>query len=559
MGFNIRTNKIGVINRTYKLAGILALIFSVLIIRLAYVQMYKKSDLQVMANNQYYYEENAKDLKFKLQDRNGKELFDFDKKYYAVIDPGVFKRLNGEENVRDIQTLTYYMRDYNKDYDISLIRYDDSLEKKYYEINKETFDKLNNITSVKGFYVYETEKSNRKDNWKIENILSSGTRYDDKSKLKDKGTLEREIHEYIKNNKYPKVRFEKDVSGNIIDKKVVENNNNVNVKLTLDKEVQKQTEDILRSDKYKEHEQIGVVMMEAETGKIIAMAQKDDFSPVNTGVPTGNGFLMGSIFKAIVYEAALDEDKITHNEVFNVKGIFKKSKQDEYKSSYTTKEAFTISSNDVFAQIGRRVGIEKLFEYAENQNLCSKILNLQDEAQGNFEEINSIPEYEIIDNASIGQKIRSTPIAALTIPNTAVTGGIYVKPRIIDSIVKEDGTIIKEYESEKKRVVYKSTAQIIKEEMIGVVNGSVANHLGTGNKARLEGVEIGGKTGTTEYGPKDENNKYKYSDAWFAGFFKQNNRYYSMVVFIPQLGHQNNTGYIFKDIVKSIKDNNYLK
>jgi cell division protein FtsI/penicillin-binding protein 2 len=559
MSFNMKNNKRVIISRTYKLASILTFVFVGLGLRLAYVQLYDNNSLQTMANRQYYYEENIKNMSFKLLDRNNKDLFQYEKKYYAVIDVNNFISMNNEENLKDMQLVTYILRNYNKDYDITLIRYGNE-DKKYYSIDKTTYEKLKEVKNVKGFYAYESNETDNKINSNIRNILSRGTKNSDSSKLKDEGTLEREIYEYVKDNKNTKVRFEKDVSGNIIDEKFIENEGNLNVKLTLDKEVQELSETVLRKEEYKDYKQIGAVMMEAETGKILSMALKDDFgNNVNIGAPSENGFYVGSIFKTLVYEAALDEELIDTNETFNIiSGLFPKSK--EKKQSYNISEAFISSSNNAFAQIGWRVGLDNIFKYSKAQGFFSKVLNLQDEKVGILEGKDTENSANIITNTSIGQTVRTTPLAALSIPNTVVNNGVYVKPKIIDSIVKEDGTLVKNYEDESERVIYKSTAKALKNSMIEVVN----NELGTGKKAQVQGIEIGGKTGTTEYWIKDKDNKdVECSDGWFVGFFKYNNKYYSMVVFIPEiLGNDAGGGtaaYVFRDIVEGIIENNYLR
>lgn len=560
MNFNMRSSKQGIIGRTYRLAAILGIMFFILLLRLGYVQLVNKDSFQVMANKQYYYEENAKNINFKLLDRHNEELLKYEKKYYAVIDVNNFISLNNEENFHSMQQLTYTLRNYNKDYDVTLIRYGSEEGKKYYDIDKETFDKLKELKNVKGFYVYESDVANKDINSNIRNVLLRGTKNSDSNKLKDEGTIEREIYEYVKNNKYSKIRFEKDVSGNIIDEKIVDNKDNVNVKLTLDKSVQELSENIIRSEKYNEYEQIGVIMMEAESGKILSMALKNDYgNNVNIGTPSESGFFAGSIFKTIVYEGALDEDIVETSEVFNIReGLFPKSK--EKRSSYNIKEAFVASSNNVFAQIGWRVGIKNIYNYGKKQGLFSKVLNIQDEKSGQIEGFDQKREEEIITNTSIGQTVRITPLEALSIPNTVANDGIYIKPTIIDSFIYEDGTLIKKYNSEKERVLYKSTAKVLKDSMIQVIE----DELGTGKKAKVEGVEIGGKTGTTEYWIKDENNQDKEcSDAWFAGFFKYNNKYYSMVVFIPQILKNDAGGgtasYVFRDITEGIVKNKLFK
>lgn len=558
MGFNIGNNKRGVINRTYKIGAMLTIIFVGLILRLGYVQLYNNNSLQTIANRQYYYEENIKNMPFKLLDRKDEDLFNYEKKYYAVIDVNNFVSLNNEDNLKEIQLLTYILRNYNKDYDITLIRYQLDY-KKYYAIDKTTYEKLGEIKNVKGFYTYESEEADNNINSNIRNILSRGIKNSDSTKLKDEGTIEREIYEYTKNNNSTKVRFEKDVSGTITDEKIIENEDNVNVKLTLDKQIQELTEEVLRKEEYKDYKQIGAIMMESDSGRILSMGLKDDYgNNVNIGIPSNDGFYVGSIFKTLVYEAALDENLVDTKETFNIiSGLFPKSK--EKKQSYTIEEAFVSSSNNAFAQIGWKVGLLNIFKYSKAQGMFSKVLNLQDEKVGKIEGIDTKNSSEIITNTSIGQTVRATPLEALAIPNTVVNKGVYVKPRIMDSIIKGDGTLIKEYKTESEKVLYKDTAETIKNAMIDVVN----NELGTGKKAKIEGIEVGGKTGTTEYWVKDKDNKdIECSDGWFVGFFKYNNKYYSMVVFIPEILESDAGGgtaaYVFRDIVEGIIKNKLL-
>ena len=195
--------------------------------------------------------------------------------------------------------------------------------------------------------------------------------------------------------------------------------------------------------------------------------------------------------------------------------------------SYKIQQAYIASSNDTFAQIGWKVGMDRIYELANRLGLFNKILNLQDEKSGVIEGYKKESNLDIITNTSIGQTVRGTPLSALTIPNTVVNGGKYVQPKIIDKIVNEKGEILKKYDSVSRDIFSESTASTIKEGMLGVVK----NELGTGTNAKIDNLEVGGKTGTTEYSVGDK----KCSDGWFTGFLNYKNKYYSMVVYLPQI------------------------
>ncbi len=549
-----KSNKGQVTKRNYYLLSIMILMFIGLIIRFIYVQLMEGPTLSVSANEQYYYEEDINNINFKLLDRNDNNIFESTLKYYIVIDPLTFYTLNEEAAFISMKNVSYILRSFNRDYDISLLQYEIENGNKQYEINKECYEKLKNIEDVRGMYVYEYTEHKKYNDWNIKNILASGVKYSDNSKLKDEGTLEREIYEYIKDNKKEQLKLEKDVSGNIIKKVFSDIKGNNNVATTLDYNIQKKVEEILKSKNYEEYGQIGAVLMESTTGDILSMAQKNDsLSNVNIGIPSGNGFLLGSTFKTILYEAALENQLIGRDEKFYLKKIFPKSI--EKLGSYNMEQAYIASSNDTFAQIGWKVGMDRIYELSNRLGLFNKTLNLQDEKSGTIEGYKVENNLDIITNTSIGQTVRTTPLAALSIPNTVVNGGKYIKPKIINKIISEEGKILKKYESESIEVFSESTANIIKEGMIGVVN----DELGTGSNSKIDNIEIGGKTGTTEYLNGDK----KCSDGWFAGFFKYDNKYYSMVIYLPQVEEKSGSSQIacsvFKDIVESLTHSNIMK
>lgn len=541
------------INRIYALIILLICSFFILLGRLYYIQYYKKETYSTMADMQYYYEENINNINYKLLGRNNEELFDYEYKYFVVIDPMTFLTLNNDTNSQDIQIITYILRNYDRDYDLSQIKYKDISQKYTYEIDYKTYEKLNNYKSVNGVYTYRQKNAMKKKDWKIENLITSPKNYRDEE-FKDSQSLEMNIYGKVKENKFDKIRYEKDVNGKIVGEKIITSKDNVNVKLTLDKNIQKLMEETLRSEKFNKYPQIGLTLVESESGNILSMVQKDDkISNTNIGVPSRNGFLVGSVFKTIVFEAALDLNIADLKEEYEVKNIFPKSI--EKQNIYTLNQAYIRSSNDVFAQLGWKVGLDNMIQYADKQGLLDIVLNLNDEAKGDVENLNDKEDSGVITNTSIGQTLRTTPIAVAAIPSTIVNKGIYVKPRILDSYVDNDGNVIEEMPVEKHRVLSEDTAAIMEEQMRDVITSEI----GTGRKTNIEGLYMGGKTGTTEYFVDGK----EYSDGWFVGYFKYKDKFYSMVVFIPEIDIINDAGgttaaYIFKEAIDKLINSNYL-
>ncbi|MCM8710470.1 penicillin-binding transpeptidase domain-containing protein [Clostridium sp. SYSU_GA19001] len=500
--------------------------------------------LSVWADSQYTDKVEVSDLNYLLFDQNGKQLLQYKNKYYAVIDTASFLKNNMDTKTDDLYALIYILRNYNNTYDLSNIGLNGTTKKITYEIDEITYNKLQNIKGVKGFYIYSASNVDRSEAWKIENLISN-IRNPSNNNLKNNDSLEMQIYDKTKNNEYPIIRFDKDIDGNVSTGQFINPRNNLNVRLTLDKNIQDKIKEILNSNKYRAHAQIGVVLVESNSGKILSMTQKDDSLPnVNIGSATQNGFEPGSIFKVIVEETGIDKKSISLNQKYSSQqSVYKMDKKDY--GTLNVEEAFIVSSNNIFAQIGDKVGVKNFIEKAQSQGLFNKVLNLDSEVKGDY----VMPQApgEGAGQLAIGQSMRITPIQAVSIANTVVNNGIYVKPYIIEAFVNNDNEVKEIVKTEQHTAINKTTANILKNQMIKVVRQ------GTGIAANISNIEVGGKTGTSTR----IDGKNKTSDGWFVGFFKVKNKYYSMVVFVKDIDTENeqasNTAVpIFKDVVQSL-------
>ncbi|AZV56221.1 penicillin-binding transpeptidase domain-containing protein [Clostridium sp. AWRP] len=553
--FEINRNVIK--KRQYFLFIVIILIFSVLYFKILEVQYFRWNKLSVMADSQYSYKEDLTDANYKLFDSYGRQLMSYNKKYYVVILPQVFLKDNQNADSEKVLTLVYTLRNYNSSYDLSKIAALNSSQKVYYEIDASTYNKLKDVKGVNGFYTYIYSPLNRSGVWSIENLLENPRRTQD-NKMKSESSLEMQIYNKTKNNEKPQVVFERDVNGNIIGKKTNSPKNNVNVRLTVDKDIEDKIKAVLNSSENKNYGQIGVVLMEANTGKIKALVQKDDNKPnVNLGVSTNHGFFPGSIFKVLVEEAGLDKNIINVNDKFTCRGLYEE-KDESHHGTLTPEGALTLSCNDIFSQIGNKVGFNNFYDNAKSQGLFEKVLNLDSEKEGRFEVKNPSYSDGSLGLAAIGQNVRITPLEAISIPNTVINDGVYVRPYIVDSYVDDKNNIIGEVNTTSNAVIEKSTAEEMKKQMINVVD------MGTAKSAYINGMEVGGKTGSTQRMELTGSSKtaQEHSDGWFSGFFKANGRYYSMVVFVKDINKDSQSGGntaapIFKNIILKVQQ--YLK
>ena len=493
---------------------------------------------KVQSSYQNHQEENISNMKYMILDTNGKDLMKYDKKYVLVIDTKPFSLNNYEETLEDLMALNFIMKSENPEFNYTEIMKQSG--KVYYNISEDTYNKINKLKNIKGIYTYIEDEIDTKKAWSISNMLS---------KILDEeheaGSLEGELYNYLKDNENPKSEFYLDNRAVYAKQSVSISDNNKNLKLTIDKDIEDKVREILDKEDYSHLGNIGISIMESDTGKIRAMVQKDESAAnINLGIQQ-IGYEPGSIYKVITLGAALDMGLININDTFVGTG---KIDREAY-GKLTVEQAFEKSCNDIFAQIGSMVGYEKLMEYSEEQGLYDRILNLED---GNANEAIGVKPSEDagINNISIGQCMNVTPVQMLGAINTVVNNGVYEKPYIVEDILDKDDNVVKELKTDKKRVYSETTAKLIKNSMRQVVIK------GTGIKAYIGDLDIGGKTGSAT-GSDGQ------THGWFAGYFSIGEKNYSMVVFTPDiqslkginneaLGGGDTAAPIFKDIVKKL-------
>ena len=110
---------------------------------------------------------------------------------------------------------------------------------------------------------------------------------------------------------------------------------------------------------------------------------------------------------------------------------------------------------------------------------------------------------------SFGQSFQITPIQLATTVSTFVNGGIRITPHFGVKVVNAEGKVEKIFSYEEKKVLTQDTSDTMQQLLESVVSE------GTGNKAYIEGYEIGGKTATSQTLPRSAN-KYISSFIGFA-------------------------------------------
>src|SRR5256886_5874008 len=317
-----------------------------------------------------------------------------------------------------------------------------------------------------------------------------------------------------------------------------------NVGTTLDLRLQELAEKALES----KAKRGAIVIVDPTDGDILAMASRPSFDP-NAFVPSisaekfkalqddpdipllarafRSAYPPGSVFKIAVGIAALDAGAVRPNDLYQwVPGIqignltfhnWKKGDQ----GALNFVQALTQSCDTWFYQVGIKTGAQPIIDWSLKLGFGAKCgIPLRSEAEGR------VPNDEYM-KATHGRKLLNGDIANLSIGqgDTLVTplqmaqamaiianGGKFYQTRLVRQVQSPEQQVLSAYEEREKRSIDVSPESLeqVREGMIEVVNG--AN--GTGHEAQLEGVEVAGKTGTAQWGPKNK----ERTAAWFAGF-----------------------------------------
>ena len=280
-----------------------------------------------------------------------------------------------------------------------------------------------------------------------------------------------------------------------------------------------------------------IIIMSPKTGDILALAGYPDYNlnepfkvDENLSKEEGNNQMQklwrnkaisdtyepGSTFKLVTASAALEEgiaetDKagefncVGHIEIAGVK--IKCWRYYRPHGSESLREGLMNSCNPVFIGLGQKIGVHKYYEYLNKFGFFRTTgIDIPGEAKSIFLKEEKVGPVELA-TISFGQRFEVTPIQMATMLSTIANGGVYIKPRVVKQIISNEE--LDEQGNKKttniepengERVISEKTAK----DVLNMMNSVVSE--GTGKNAKVEGYNIGGKTGTSEDGVNT--NKY---------------------------------------------------
>lgn len=272
------------------------------------------------------------------------------------------------------------------------------------------------------------------------------------------------------------------------------------LQLTLDADLQIiMDEEVERGRQKANAKHAMAVMIDSETGEIIAMSQSPSFNFNDASENNARHlrnllveavFEPGSVMKPIVAAAAMDAGVVGSQELIDCEnGRFPFSRH-VIKDVHPSKviplyDVVVRSSNIGMSKVGIRLGPDRLYQALKQFGFGSASgLGLPGESAGILRRVSSWSKVDVATH-SFGQGVAVTPLQIVRAVAAIANGGIL--PEL--SVVIDDNGLPKG-----QRIISSKAAAAARDMMYGVVE----DEHGTGRRAAIEGVRVGGKTGTAQ-------------------------------------------------------------
>ena len=333
-----------------------------------------------------------------------------------------------------------------------------------------------------------------------------------------------------------------------------------------------------------------IVVVDPNNGDILVMASWPTYDP-NAFTPTisaerfkalqddpdipllprayRSAYPPGSTFKVAVGIAALESGTVRSDDEFDCmpamqigNTVFHNWKKTD-RGPLNFVQALTESCDTWFYQVGIKTGSEPILAWAQKLGFGAKCgIPLRGEVEGrvpNDQYMKATHGRKLLNgdiaNLSIGQgDMLTTPLQMAQAMAIIGNGGTFYQTRLVQQVQTIENEIVTAFQVREKKTLDASpdTMQQLRTGMINVVNGSG----GTAHQASLDNVEVAGKTGTAQWGPKTK----ERTAAWFAGFVpSEHPRYAFAALYEGDVGSKAHGGtaaapmitMILKDIYKT--------
>lgn len=256
--------------------------------------------------------------------------------------------------------------------------------------------------------------------------------------------------------------------------------------------------------------QSGVAVVEVSTGKLVAIGAGRNRVAEGLNYATDSYNQIGSTAKPIfdygpaieylnwsTYEQIIDEPwKYSTGQSIN-------NSDRKFLGPISMRTALSLSRNipalKAFQSVQERVGNKKIYEFATNLGLTPETNNGQ-----------------IYESSSLGAINGITPLQMAAAYAAFANGGTYIEPLTVNKIIFRENNDVKTIKPKETKAMSEATAFMISDMLVTAVQS------GLSNGAKINGVNLAAKTGTTNYSNED---KKRYNldsdavkDAWIVGY-----------------------------------------
>lgn len=313
-------------------------------------------------------------------------------------------------------------------------------------------------------------------------------------------------------------------------------NSSAGVVLTLDKKIQKITEDALKES---DIESGCALVLSADTKEVLAMASVPVFDRLNieNSLESENSpflnkaltsYSAGSVFKSII--AAFYLEQIGSDKTYTCTGTIKVGDKEfscpgkKAHGKQNLETALENSCNTYFVNLTRSLDSEKLLTFCESLGLGSstKLCNGLTGEKGLLPTKESLALSGNMANFSFGQgDLLVTPIQLAAAYCTLATGN-YSAPTVLKGFINGNNIFEEAAKNESAPLLKESTVKKLRKMLLNVTEKGIAYN------AKDTELSLAGKTGTAESGITG--NDGEILRTWFAGFFPAENPQYVVVV-----------------------------
>jgi len=387
--------------------------------------------------------------------------------------------------------------------------------------------------------------------------------------------LERYYEDKLLSIQDSKVVGSRDISNTIIldrDSITSQRVNGFDIYTTISLKLQKMLEDLI--DQYKislEAKEIIVSVMHAKTGALLSLASSNRYNPDfirRSDYPNLNvsaieyAYEPGSVMKPITFSLLLKEGKVNPYDLVRIYGgkykLGRKIIRDTHEFEWLSAEDVIVHSSNVgIAQIAQNLEAVEFYQGLKDFGFTKKTeIDLPYESVGYIPPLHKFRSQTYKATVGYGYGMTATYMQILKAYNIINNNGRMVTPYIASYFKSQDGKKHKIIRDNEKEVLPISIAKRMQQILVKTVQK------GTGVKAKIDGLMIGGKTGTAHIA---ENGVYvrKYNSSFFGFANDSKNRFtIGVLVIEPKKKYHYFASMsavpIFKEVVVRLIEEGYL-